>query len=97
MIEPHKFVKWDAGEKIEIKEPEKFLEKIYSEKFSFGIHNLKSYAEYRVNGWAYDLKPYLKRYLYKHYGIWMEAYAPSRTLLRKSTHGRITEIIEAKK
>jgi hypothetical protein len=38
----------------------------------------------------------LKKYIYKQYGQWSEAYAPNKTLLRQVTYGRIDKIIELK-
>lgn len=56
--------------------------------------NLISYGCYKLMGYEYDFKPYLKKYLYKQYGIWTEAYAPNKTLLRKVIYGSIDKIVE---
>ena len=94
MIKPFKFVNWEAGEKIQIDKPKEFIKLLYNEKFIFGLDNIKEYGVFKLNGWAYDLKPYLKKYLYKEYNQWFEVYAPNKTLLRKSTIGRIDKILE---
>jgi hypothetical protein len=66
---------------------------------SYGISNydLISHGYYKLMGYLYDFKPYLKRFIYKQYGSWQEAYAPNKTTLRKVIYGRIDEIIELKK
>jgi hypothetical protein len=51
---------------------------------------------YRLMGWAFDFRPFLRRFVYKQYGQWWELYAPDKTMVRKAVHGRITEIVEVK-
>ena len=64
--------------------------------YHFGLDHLKQYGIFKLTGRAYDLRAELKHYVYNQYGIWQECYAPNRTLLRKSTHGRINKILEIK-
>lgn len=45
-------------------------------------------------GWMFCFKDVLKRFVYKQYGSWREAYACNKTYLRKITYGRIDEIVE---
>ena len=45
-------------------------------------------------GWMFCFKDVLKRFVYKQYGSWSEAYACNKTHLRKITYGRIDEIVE---
>ena len=68
----------------------------YKSHFAFGLDNLKAQGIYRLMGWAYDFRQELKHYVYKQYGTWQEVYAPNKTLLRKSTYGRIDKILEIK-
>ena len=52
---------------------------------------------YKLMGYRYDLRPFLKLFLYKQYGSWSEGYAPNKTTLRKSVYGRIDRIVEIEK
>lgn len=63
--------------------------------YQFGLDNLKSYGVYRLQGWNFNFRPYLKRFVYLQYGQWQECHAPNRTLLRKVVHGKIDQILEA--
>lgn len=54
-------------------------------------------ASILLMGWAFDFKPYMKRYLFKHYGHWYERYAIDKTALRQSVCGKIDEIYEIPK
>lgn len=72
------------------------VKQIYNGGCSFGLDNLKHYGILREMGWAYDFRKELKHYVYKQYDNWYECYAPNRTLLRKSTFGRISKILEIK-
>lgn len=79
------------GEKTE----KEWLEEIYSDKVHFGLDDLRAGYGYRLLGWAYV--PTLKKYYYTdNYGNVYKAYAPNKTLLRKSTFGRIHDIVEIK-
>jgi len=77
-----------------ITNPKEELTSIYSNRNHSQLANLKDYGIYRIRGCQYNFKTYLKRYVYKQYDMWREAYAPSRTLLRKSTYGKIDKIVE---
>jgi len=70
-----------------------FLKRAYV-RFYSNNENLIKYGCYRLMGYSYDFKPYLKKYLYKQYGNWTEAYAPNKTLLRSVIYGNIDKIIE---
>lgn len=59
---------------------------------AFGLDNLIAYGGYKLGGWFYRFN--MNKYLYEQYGQWHEAYAPSRTLLRKAVFGRIETIID---
>ena len=71
-----------------------FLKFQYERFHYFGTDNLMEYGVYKVHGWVFDFKPYLRRFVYKQYGGWSEAYAPNKTALRKVVYGRIDEIRE---
>lgn len=70
------------------------IENIYNSKFHTFLYYLKQYGYIKNMGYLYNAKDYLKKYLVKQYGNWSEYYAPNKTLLRKSTFGRIDKIIE---
>jgi hypothetical protein len=72
-----------------------FLNKAYT-RFYTNNDNLLRYGVYKLMGYVYDFKPFLKKYLYKQYGSWNEAYAPNKTKLRQVVYGKITQIIELK-
>lgn len=48
-----------------------------------------------VNGWAYDFRPFMKRYLINYYGHWEEKYAFSKKELQKVMSCYKGEIVEA--
>ena len=52
---------------------------------------------YKIGGWMFDLKPYLKRYWVKekYYGI-QEYFAVNKTAIRKELKSRCIKIIEVK-
>lgn len=70
-----------------------FLKRAYV-RFYSNNNNLIRYGVYRLMGYEYNFKPYLKKYLYKQYGNWHEAYAPNKTTLRAVIGGRIDKIME---
>ena len=73
------------------------LTSIYDKRvYNSQLANLRNNGKYLVMGCYYDFRPYLKRYAYKQYGWWHEVYAPNKTLLRKSTYGKIDKIVEVK-
>lgn len=76
-----------------IEEPKEFLKKAYV-RFYTNNDNLIRYGCYKLMGYKYDFKKYLKKYLFKQYGNWREVYAPNKTLLRQVIGGRIDKIIE---
>ena len=78
-----------------IENPKEFLRRAYV-RFFTNNDNLLKYGCYKVGGYKYDFKPYLKLYLYNQYGQWYESYAPNKTLLRQAIYGRIDKIIELK-
>jgi len=73
--------------------PIDFLNEAYT-RFYTNNENLINHGYYKSLGYIYDFKPYLKKYLYKQYGSWYEAYAPNKTKLRSVIFGKIDRIIE---
>lgn len=76
--------------------PKDFLIQKYENRFDFGASELIRTGVFKLAGWKYNFRPFLKRYLVKQYGNWIEYYAPNRTLLRKAIYGRIDELVELK-
>lgn len=86
----------DQTAKPTISEPKEFLKRAYV-RFYTNNDNLIRFGCYKLMGYKYDFRPYLKKYLYKQYGEWSEAYAPNKTLLRQVIGGKIDKIIELNK
>jgi hypothetical protein len=76
--------------------PEEFLKDLYINRYHFGLDNVRSSAMYKLHGWAYIFRPYLKRYVVRQYDSWFDYYAPNKTLLRKSLYGKLDKIVEFK-
>jgi hypothetical protein len=91
-VVPYKFVKWEAGAQIKIDDPKKFVARAF--KHSAPNSNLVMSGVYRLGGWEYNLRPYLKNFVYKQHNTWYEVWAPSKTALRHVTYGRIDDILE---
>lgn len=72
--------------------PLNYLDRAYTPHHS-ASDNLLRYGVYKLMGYRYDFKPYLKLYLYKQHGDWREAYAPNKTKLRAAIYGSIDKII----
>lgn len=82
---------------MEINNPKEFLKSKYTKGCIFGIDNLQKNGIYRIMGWAYNFRPYLKRYVVKQYDQWQEYYAPNKTSLRATIYGKIDIIQEITK
>jgi len=78
------------------KTPLEFLKDKYTQKFSFGIDNLKRSGVYKIHGWCFDFKPFLKRYYVEQHGMIHIEYAVNKTAIRTSTYGVIDKICERK-
>lgn len=70
------------------------LNDIFDSKCHTLLSNIRSCGCAKFLGYQYDLRPYLKKYVYKQHGRWYECFAPNKTLLRNSTIGKIEKIIE---
>lgn len=83
------------GLRIDIEQnPMEFLTNQLSSRFNFGVDNITSYGVYREMAWQYDLKPLLRKFVYKQYGNWHEIYAINKTNVRKLVGGVIAQIVE---
>lgn len=79
---------------ITVDDPKSFLKKKYQRGCFFGLDNLHRSGIYKLSGWAYDFRPFMKKFLVKQYGSWQEYWAPNKTALRNSIYGRIDAIQE---
>jgi len=77
---------------LNIDDPEEFLKDKFKAPFSFGLDSIQSTGYYKLMGWAYDLRPFLRKILVKQYGSWQEYYAPNKTALRKVLFGTIEKM-----
>lgn len=84
----------DQEKKPIIENAKEFLKRKFSGGYAFGLDNLLRSGVYKEMGYVFNFQGHLKKYLYKQYGQWSEAYAPNKTMLRKSVYGRIDRIIE---
>jgi hypothetical protein len=82
----------DQSARPTISNPQLFLSKAYYQCSM--SHSLLNSGCYKLMGYRYDFRQYLKKYVYKVYGNWYEAYAPNKTLLRKAIHGTIEKIVQ---
>ena len=81
----------DQGSRPSIQDPKGFLKRKFE---SGGEGNIERNGIYKEMGYAYDFRPYLKRFVFKQNGSWWESYAPNKTLLRSVTYGKIDELVE---
>ena len=95
MVNSYKFSETATEEPpIEFDNPIGFLEFRYQKGCISGVDNLLRSGLYKLSGWAYDFRPFLKNYVYKQYGSWHEVYAPNKTMLREVTYGKIDRIVK---
>lgn len=78
-----------------IEEPEQWLKKTLSNPYNFGVDNIIRSGIYRLHAIAYDMRPFLRKFVYKQHGSWYESYAINKTNLRKLVGGKIDQILEA--
>lgn len=76
-------VKLLNGEKLTRKEKDMLASSVF---YSFGV--------IKMGGWAFDFRPYVKRYLVKQYDGWREYRAFDKTSLKKMLFGKIEKIVE---
>ena len=63
--------------------------------YDFGVTEILNTGTYKEMGYRYDFRPLLKRYVYKRYDSWTEAFALNKANLRALVLGNIDEILEA--
>lgn len=73
--------------------PLSYIEKLFS-KFHSQIHDVLRTGIFKSMGYAYDFRPFCKKFLYKQHGDWTEVYAPNKTVLRRCVYGKIDKIVE---
>lgn len=69
-------------------------EKLTGSRYGFGVSNIISDGVYKEMGYIYNLRPLLKRFIYRQYGHWSEIWALNKTNARHLISGRIEEIEE---
>lgn len=74
--------------------PQAFVIEKLTTRYNFGSDEIMRHGQYKEMGFIYDLRPYLRHFVYKQYGSWQECYALNRGNLRKLVHGRIDKILE---
>ena len=77
-------------------DPVGFLKNVFGSGYHSSLHTVRTTGFYKSMGYRYNLKSFLKQYLYKQYDGWFEVYAPNKTLLRKTITGKIIRIVELK-
>lgn len=92
-IIPYPFITNPDVSKIDTTITEQYIKDKMQNRFAFGIDNLTSQGIYKLQGYIYDCRPFLKRYVYKRYNTWHEAYALNKTNLKKLQGYNITEIL----
>jgi len=95
-IETYKFNP-GAGNEPELlygKSPQEFLKSKYVRGSIFGLDNLKKEGLYRLAGWVFNFRPYMKKFLVKQYDNWTEQWAINKTDIHNSTYGHIDQIVE---
>ena len=76
--------------------PIQFLKCKYQRSMMFGLDNLKQTGCYKILGWRFDFRPYMKEFVVLQYGHWQSEWATNKTAIRNSTYGRIEKIVEVK-
>jgi len=96
----HTIKKWKFSDTARKEAPEfegtakQFLAGKFEGAHAFGTMELMQSGIYKLGGWAFDFRPYLKTYVAKQYGTWYEWNAPNKTALRAVVYGRIDRIVE---
>ena len=96
----YSFIGEDADKKHIRKDIEQkpllFLQNTMQNRFGFGVDNITHLGTHKEMGWSYDLRPFLKSYVYKYYDTWQEMYALNKTNVRQLVGSGIQKIIEIK-
>ena len=95
----YKFVKWDAcplENALSTRIPAALAQYDNGDTKPFKeLHIATTEPFYKVGGWCFDLRPYLRRFWVKtkYYGI-LEYYAINKTAIRKELNSNCLEIVE---
>lgn len=99
----YKFVSWDVKplEEYEFTLPYRAKVKLLNgekltrtEKDMLVSSSFYNFGIIKIHGWAFDFRPYLKKYLVKQNGTWQEYRAFDKTSLRCGILGKIEKIVE---
>ncbi len=101
----YKFVKWEVPALEQLKESkvyklkEKLMngQKITREEKNWltdKAHDIYGNGVIPLQGWMFDFRKYMKRYLVRQYGSWSEYRGFDKTSVRAMLYGTITEIVE---
>lgn len=71
-----------------------FLAAKFTRGMIFGLDKLHSFGMYKIAGWQFDFRPFLRRFVVEQNGHWQAYYAPNKSALRKSLYGRLETIVE---
>lgn len=101
----YKFVKWEVPALEQLKSSkvyqlkEKLVngEKLTREEKNWIVengHGLYGNGLIPLQGWMFDFREYMNRYLVRQYGCWHEYRGFDKTSVRAMLYGRITEIVQ---
>lgn len=79
------------------KTPEQFLKSKYIRGCIFGLDCLQREGVYRISGWSFNFRPFMRKFVVKQYGHWSEMWGPNKTSIRLSTFGTVDQIVELPK
>lgn len=72
------------------KSVKEWLAEKFSGGYNFGVDNLR-HGFYKIGGWCFDLRPFMKKYIYTYYDSIYTSYAPSIKGIRNALHLRRVE------
>ena len=109
MTRIYKFVKWDVPSIEELKDAKALRLRTHIDNGGRLTRQDKNWITEAVNhntyfkravpvqGWCIPFADVLRRFVVKQYGEWREIFAVDKTAIRKTTYGRIEEIVELAK
>lgn len=101
----YKFVNWDVKPLDNFKDTMPYIVKLKllqrkritrEEKDRIVSSTFCQNGIFKLGGWAFDFRGYMKTYLVKQYDMWHEYRAFDKTSLRKILYGTIQCIVELK-
>ncbi|NPU99944.1 MAG: hypothetical protein HPY53_01055 [Brevinematales bacterium] len=72
----------------------KFLHCVYRQGFVSGKNTMLDKGVWVKDGWKYNFRPYLKKFIMKQTGLWDELFAPSKAYLYRAIAGHIEAALE---